>query len=64
MYGLEATVWTKNELERPEMVQNKTGRIAPGANRYVTVVAIRRDTEWITFMQVGVNHKEWMRVSG
>ena len=51
MYGLETTVWTKNELERMEVIQNKVGRIALGANRYTAVEAIRGDMGWSTFRE-------------
>ena len=51
MYGLETTVWTRNEMDRMEVVQNKVGRIALGANRYVAVEAIRGDMGWSTFRE-------------
>ena len=51
MYGLETTVWTRNLLDRMEMVQNKAGRIALGANRYVAVEAIKGDMGWSTFRE-------------
>ena len=41
--------WRMNELEKLEMVQNKVGRIALGANKYVVVETIRGDVGWITF---------------
>ena len=28
MYGFETTVWSRNELDRMEVMQNKAGRIA------------------------------------
>ena len=51
MYGLETTVWTRKVLNRLEVVQNMTGRIALGANRYVAVEAIRGDMGWSTFRE-------------
>ncbi|XP_045115935.1 uncharacterized protein LOC123507244 [Portunus trituberculatus] len=51
MYGLETTVWTRKDLNRLEVLQNMTGRIALGANRYVTVEAIRGDMGWSTFRE-------------
>ena len=49
MYGLETMSWKKNELEKLEVFQNKVGRIALGANKYVAVEAIRGDVGWSTF---------------
>ena len=51
MYGLETTVWTRKDLNRLEVLQNMTGRIALGANRYVAVEAIRGDMGWSTFRE-------------
>ena len=44
-------MWSRNELDRMEMVQNKAGRIALGANRYVAVEGIRGDMGWSTFRE-------------
>lgn len=43
MYGLEMTAWSTNELYRPDVVQNKAGRVALGGNRYVALEAGRGD---------------------
>ena len=51
MYGLETTVWSKKDMNRLEVLQNMTGRIALGANRYVAVEAIRGDMGWSTFRE-------------
>ncbi|KAG0728534.1 hypothetical protein GWK47_032294 [Chionoecetes opilio] len=51
MYGLETMVWSRKELDRLEVTQNKAGRIALGANRYVAVEAIRGDMGWSTFRE-------------
>ncbi|XP_045136283.1 uncharacterized protein LOC123519226 [Portunus trituberculatus] len=51
MYGLETTVWTRKDLNRLEVLQNITGKIALGANRYVAVEAIRGDMGWSTFRE-------------
>ena len=51
MYGLETMRWTKNDLDKLEVVQNKVGRIALGANRYVAVEAIRGEVGWSTFAE-------------
>ncbi|KAG0713850.1 hypothetical protein GWK47_015278 [Chionoecetes opilio] len=48
MYGLETMVWSRKELDRLEVTQNKAGRIALRANRYVAVEAIRGDMGWST----------------
>ena len=52
MYGLETTVWTRKDMNRLEALQNMTGRIALGANRYVAVEAIRGDMGWSTFREI------------
>ena len=45
MYGKNVMKWTKGELDKLEVIQNKVGRMALGANRYVGVEAIRGDRE-------------------
>lgn len=35
MYGLEVTVWSRIDMNRIEVLQNMTGRIALCAKRYV-----------------------------
>ena len=37
MYGMNVMKWTKDELDKLEVIQNKEGRIVPGANRYAKV---------------------------
>ncbi|KAG0725205.1 hypothetical protein GWK47_039070 [Chionoecetes opilio] len=51
MHGLETMVWSRKESDRLEVTQNKAGRIALGANRYVAVEAIRGDMGWSTFRE-------------
>ena len=46
MYGLETMPWRINDLDKLEVVENKVGRIALGANRYAAVEAIRGDVGW------------------
>ena len=49
LYGMGTVNWTLNETNQMETVQNKIGRIALGANKYVGVEAIRGDMGWSTF---------------
>ena len=51
MYGLETLTWTMNDLAKLEVAQNKVGRIALGANKYVAVEAIRGEAGWSTFSE-------------
>jgi len=48
-YGSDVMNWTASELNSLEVTQNKVGRFALGANRYVGVEAIRGDLGWSTF---------------
>ena len=43
MYGMNVMKWTKGELDKLEVIQNKVGRMAQEADRYVGVEAIRGD---------------------
>lgn len=49
MYGLECMRWTVKELDKLEVVQNRVGRLALGANRYAAVDAVRGEVGWSTF---------------
>ena len=51
MYGMNVMNWTECELQKLEMIQNKVGRVALGANRYVGVEAVRGDMGWSTFSE-------------
>ena len=51
MYGMNVLNWTECELQKLEVIQNKVGRIALGANRYASVEAIRGDMGWSTFSE-------------
>ena len=52
MYGVNVMKWTNGELDKLEVIQNKVGRMALGADRYVGVEAIRGDMEWNFLMSV------------
>ena len=41
MYGMEVIPWTMNEVKKMETIQNKIGRLALGANKFVGVEDIR-----------------------
>ena len=49
MYGMNVMKWTKGELDKLEVSQNKLGRMALGENRYVGLEAIRGDMGWSLF---------------
>ena len=51
MYGVNVLNWTESELQKLEVIQNKVGRVALGANRYACVEAIRGDMGWSTFSE-------------
>ena len=51
MYGMNVLNWTESELQKLEVVQNKVGRVALGANKYACVEAIRGDMGWSTFSE-------------
>lgn len=51
MYGPEIMTRTMNDLNKVGLVQNRIGRTALGANRYVGVEAIRGDAGWRTFKE-------------
>ena len=50
-YGMNVLNWSECELQKLEVIQNKVGRVALGANRYVSVEAIRGDMGWSTFSE-------------
>ena len=49
MYGMDTVQWSKEEMDRIEVIQNRVGRLALGANRIVAVEAIRGDLGWSSF---------------
>ena len=49
MYGMEVIDWSVGEISRMEVIQNKVGRLALGANRMVGVEAIRGEMGWSSF---------------
>ena len=51
MYGMNVLNWTECELQKLEVIQNKVGRVALGANGYVGVEAVRGDMGWSTFSE-------------
>ena len=51
MYGLETISWTGKDIDKMEVVQNKVGRTALGANRFAAVEAIRGDMGWSSFKE-------------
>ena len=50
-YGMNVLNWSECELQKLEVIQNKVGRVALGANRYTCVEAIRGDMGWSTFSE-------------
>lgn len=48
---MDVMAWSVNEIETLEKVQNRVGRMALGANKYVGVEAIRGDMGWSTFAE-------------
>lgn len=48
-YELETTVWSKKELDKLKVWQNKAGWIALGASRCVAVETDRGDMGWSSF---------------
>jgi hypothetical protein len=61
MYGMNVMTMSASECNKLEVCQNRVGRVALGANRYVGVEAIRGDMGWSTFrervMKSGMNYK-------
>ena len=51
MYGMNVLNWSECKLQKLEIIQNKVGRIALGANNYVSVEAIRGDLGWSSFSE-------------
>ena len=49
MYGMDVMSWTECELGKLDVLQNKVGRMALGANKYVGVEAIRGEMGWSLF---------------
>ena len=41
MYGMNMLNWTEGELQKLEVIRNKVGRVALGANGYAGVEAVR-----------------------
>ena len=49
MYGMDTVKWNKEEIDKMEVIQNRVGRLALGANSIVAVEAIRGDLGWSSF---------------
>ena len=49
LHGMDVVNWTMSEINKLESIQNKIGRLALGANKFVGVEAIRGDMGWSTF---------------
>ena len=49
MYGMDIVNWSAEDIKNLEVVQNKVGRIALGANGYVGVESVRGDMRWSMF---------------
>ena len=49
MFGMEIIPWTKNDIDKLEVIQNKVGRKALGAPYYTATEAIRGDMGWSAF---------------
>ena len=49
MYGMDTVKWSKEEIDKMEVIQNRVGRLALGANTIVAVEAIRGDLGWSSF---------------
>ena len=54
MYGMNVINWSVGELQKLEVIQNKVGRVAWGANRYAGVEAVRGDMGWSTFSEISM----------
>jgi hypothetical protein len=51
MYGMNVLKVSPSECDKLDVVQNRVGRVALGANGYVGVEAIRGDVGWSTFRE-------------
>ena len=51
MYDLEVIGLTSREISHLEVIQNRVGRIAHGANRYVAVEALKGEMGWSRFRE-------------
>ena len=51
MYGMDVIAWNESEIDRLEVVQNRTARMALYAPRYTAVEALRGDMGWSTFRE-------------
>ena len=49
LYDSETLNWTKEDMNKLEVIQNKVGRIGLGANRMVGTEAMRGDMGWTSF---------------
>ena len=49
MYGMDVVPWSLSEVKKMDTIQNKIGRLALGANKFVGVEAIRGEMGWSTF---------------
>ena len=51
MYGMNVINWSERDMQKLEVIQNKVGRVALGANGFAAVEAIRGDMGWSTFSE-------------
>ena len=49
LYEMNVMNWNETDMQKLEVVQNKVGRIALGADGYAAVEARRRNMGWSTF---------------
>ena len=57
MYGMNVMKWTKGELDKLDVIQNKVGRMALGANIYVGVEAVRGEKLVGVCLMAELNYK-------
>ena len=51
MYGVNVLTWNDSEVQKLDVIQNKLGRVALGANGYAGVEAVRGDMGWSLFYE-------------
>ena len=51
LYGMNVLYWNECHMQKLEVVQNKVGRVALGANSFAAVEAIRGDMGWSSFSE-------------
>ena len=57
MYGVNVLTWNDSEVQKLDVIQNKVGRVALGANGYAGVEAVREDIGWSLFHERCVKGK-------